>query len=88
MEFFTWLDGSGFAIWIREWQAGWAYDVFLTAHSVGMGVLVGLSSAVYLRVLGFAPSLPLAPMERFFPLMYAGFWVNAISGVFFLSVTR
>ena len=41
---------------------------------------MGLSAAVALRILGFAPRLPLAPMEGFFPLMFAGFWINAVSG--------
>jgi hypothetical protein len=81
MELFVWLENSGFATWVREGGYLWAYDVFLTSHAVGMAVLVGLSSAVYLRILGFAPGLPLAPMEKFFPVMYAGFWINAVSGV-------
>lgn len=81
MEFFVWLGNSSFATWIREGGYLWAYDVFLTSHAVGMAALVGFSAAVYLRILGFAPGLPLAPMEKFFPLMYAGFWVNAVSGV-------
>ncbi|MSO82439.1 MAG: hypothetical protein EXQ53_03970 [Acidobacteria bacterium] len=55
-------------------------------HAVGMAVLVGLSTAVYLRILGVAARLPLAPMEQFFPLMYAGFWVNALSGVVLFSL--
>jgi len=81
MEFFSWLENSGFATWVREGAFLWAYDIFLTCHAVGMAALVGLSAAVDLRILGVAPRLPLGPMERFFPLMYAAFWVNAISGV-------
>jgi hypothetical protein len=46
-----------------------------------MAILVGLSAAVALRILGFAPRLPLAPLEKFFPVMFAGFWLNALSGV-------
>ena len=81
MEFFNWLQDSGFATWLREADVLWAYDLYLSAHAIGMATVVGLSAAVALRILGFAPRLPLAPMERFFPLMYAGFWVNAGSGV-------
>ena len=51
-----------------------------------MAILVGLSTAVYLRILGFASSVPLAPLERFFPVMYAGFWINATSGVLLFSL--
>ena len=35
---------------------------------------------VDLRVLGFARRLPLAPLERYFPIIWAGFWASAISG--------
>jgi hypothetical protein len=76
-----WLENSGFAIWVREGAAFWAYDVFLASHAVGMAAVVGLSTAVALRVLGVAPHLPLAPMEKLLPFAYAGFWVNATSGV-------
>ena len=34
-----------------------------------------------LRVLGCAPRIPLASLERLFPIMWTGFWVNAISGI-------
>jgi hypothetical protein len=34
-----------------------------------------------LRLLGAAPQMPLEPLRRLFPIMWWGFWVNAISGV-------
>jgi hypothetical protein len=46
-----------------------------------MAFLVGLTAMIALRGLGFARGLPLAPMERFFPLIIVGFWVNAVTGV-------
>ena len=81
MEFFNWLQDSGFATWLREADVLWAYDLYLTSHAIGMAMVVGLSAAVALRILGFAPSLPLAPMENYFPFMFAGFWLNFGSGV-------
>jgi hypothetical protein len=81
MEFFNWLQDSGVAKWIREAGVLWAYDLYLVAHAVGMAAVVGLSTAVALRILGVASRLPLAPMEAFFPFMFAGFWINAASGV-------
>jgi hypothetical protein len=35
---------------------------------------------VDLRVLGVARQLPVAPLERYFPIIWASFWVSAISG--------
>ena len=84
MAFLTWLEHSGFAMTVK--QSAVLYELPLVLHAIGMAILVGLSTAVYLRILGFASSLPLAPMERFFPLMYAGFWINATSGVVLFSL--
>lgn len=81
MQFFTWLETTGLSTWIRESECVCAYDLFLASHAIGMAAVVGLSTAVALRVLGFSPHLPLAPMEKFFPFMYAGFWLNAASGL-------
>ena len=81
MAFFNWLQDSGFAAWLRESNVLWSYDLFLASHAVGMAMVVGFSAAVALRILGFAPSLPLAPMEKYFPFMFAGFWLNLGSGV-------
>ena len=85
MEFFAWLENCGFSTWIRESNSVWAYDLYLISHAIGMAGVVGLSSAVALRIVGFAPALPLAPMEKFFPFMYAGFWLNALSGLVLFS---
>jgi hypothetical protein len=48
-------------------------------------VVVGLSTVIALRLLGLASSIPLAPVNRLFPIMYAGFWVNALSGLALLA---
>jgi len=84
MQFLVWLEHSGFATTVKE--SAVLYEIPLVLHAIGMAALVGLSTAVYLRILGFGSSLPLAPMEQFFPIMYAGFWVNALSGVVLFSL--
>lgn len=78
MAFLASLSGSP----VGEWVSGstWAYPSLLFVHTLGLGVLVGLNSAIGLRLLGFAPSVPVAAMEPLFPYMWAGFWVNAVSG--------
>jgi hypothetical protein len=75
------LEGSGFGTWLRESGSIWAYPAVLTLHTMGMGVLVGASAVIDLRLIGFAPQIPLAPIGRLFPIMWTGFWVNAITGV-------
>ncbi len=81
MAFLEWLHSTGLATWIREADTIWAYPAILTLHTFGLAILVGASAAIDLRILGFAPYVPLAPMEEFFPIMWIGFWINAASGV-------
>jgi hypothetical protein len=81
MEFLSSLESSEFASWLRESGSIWAYPAVLTLHTLGLGVLVGASTVIDLRLLGAAPHIPLEPLRRLFPIMWAGFWVNAISGV-------
>jgi hypothetical protein len=81
MEFLADLENSAFAAWIRESPSIWAYPTILFCHTIGLGLLVGVSTAIDLRILGFARRLPLPPMEDFFPVMWLGFWLNAVSGV-------
>lgn len=78
MAFLAWLSGSA----LGEWVSGstWVYPGLLFVHTLGLGILVGLNAAVGLRLLGFAPNIPVADMEPLFPYMWAGFWVNAVSG--------
>jgi len=81
MAFFTWLEESAFSMWVKDPDTLFGYDLFLTSHAIGMALLVGFSTAVALRILGFAPGLPLKPMERLFPVLFLGFWINALSGL-------
>lgn len=80
MELLASLEGSGFGTWLRESGSIWAYPAVLTLHTMGLGVLVGASAVLDLRLLGCAPRIPLASLERLYPIMWAGFWVNAITG--------
>src|SRR5262249_43469315 len=57
----------------------------LFLHTAGLAIVVGLSAIIDLRLLGFARSLPIAPLERFFPFIWAGFWINAVSGSILLA---
>jgi hypothetical protein len=81
MEFLNSLGASPFSTWLRESPSIWAYPAVLTLHTVGLGILVGANWMVDLRVLGFAPALPMSLFERAFPIMWSGFWLNAATGV-------
>jgi hypothetical protein len=75
------LEATPFSTWLRESPSVWAYPTVLTLHTVGLGVLVGANWMVDLRVLGFGRAIPLSVLRRAFPFMWAGFWLNAMTGV-------
>jgi hypothetical protein len=79
--FFVWVETSAFSVWVREEPIIWAFPSVLTAHTIGMGLVAGINVLLALRILGVAPGVPISEMRRFFPVMWFGFWLNAISGV-------
>jgi hypothetical protein len=86
MDFLSSLENSGFATWLRESPSVFAYPTLLAFHTFGMAFLVGMTVAIALRSLGVARSLALAPLESFFPFVWIGFWVSAVSGVLLLAI--
>src|SRR5262249_9503586 len=84
MEFFVRLEQSGFSAWVRESRSLFAYPGILLLHTYGMALLVGIVAAIDLRILGFAPALPLSAMGKFLPILWMAFWVNAATGTILL----
>jgi|SRR5688572_13253706 len=80
MEFLQWLENTGLSTWVRESPSIFAFPTILLLHTIGMALCVGISAGINFRILGFAPSLRLSPMTRLFPILWLGFWVNAITG--------
>lgn len=81
-EFFNTIEQSGLSTWLRESESIFSFYFILVCHTLGLALLVGMNSAVDLLLLGVASDIPLKPLKRFFPIMWLGFYVNAISGVF------
>ncbi|PWT85203.1 MAG: hypothetical protein C5B57_03385 [Blastocatellia bacterium] len=84
MEFLVRLEQSGFSMWVRESRSLFAYPGILLLHTYGMALLVGIVAAIDLRILGFAPALPLSAIGRFLPILWVAFWVNAATGTMLL----
>ncbi len=84
MEYLVWLEATALSTWLRESLSLLAFPFVLVLHTVGMGFLAGGNAALDLRILGVASAMPLQPMERFFPVMWAAFALNAVSGVLLL----
>jgi hypothetical protein len=75
------IEQSGVATWIREGGVIYGYPLILFLHTLGLSTLVGLSSAVNLRLLGFASGIPLASLRRLFSVMWAGLALTAATGI-------
>jgi hypothetical protein len=84
-----WLETTGVATFVRESPSLLGYTFVLSLHAAGLAIVVGVNSAVALRLLGVASSIPAAPLAKLFPVMYVGFTINAISGtlLFMASAT-
>ena len=86
MQFLTYLEQTGFSIWVRESRSLLSYPGILLLHTYGMAIVVGLIAGIDLRILGFAPALPLAPMRKLLPIMWVAFWLNAATGTILMVV--
>jgi len=84
VHYFAWIEDTAFSAWIRESPSLLAFPTFLIIHAFGMAFLAGTNVALNLRVLGFAPTVPLPSMQRFFPILWFGFVINLISGLLLL----
>jgi hypothetical protein len=85
-DFLESIENSGFSTYVRETPSWPAYSTVLALHTFGMAFLVGLSGIIALRVLGIVPELPLKPLKNLMPVIIAGFWLNAVTGVILTSL--
>jgi hypothetical protein len=83
-SFFQWLETGTFSTMLRENPSIMAFPFILILHTVGLGFLVGANVAINGRVLGLARGVPLLSLRRYYRVMWAGFWINAFSGVLLL----
>ena len=82
--FLAWVESTALSQWVVGSTSMFAFPGILVLHAIGMGFAVGVNAALDLRVLGVAPRVPLAEMRKFLPVLWAGFWLNAASGVLLL----
>src|ERR1051326_2463706 len=85
-DLYTWLESLPLSIFIRESNSLWAFPMFLFAHTLGMSIVAGGASLIDLALLGCWPSsAPVKPLERLYPAIWFGFWVNLVTGSVLLA---
>ena len=75
-EFLSKLEQLPFSMWVLQSP----YSTILFLHGIGMALVAGFAAVIDLRLLGFAPGIPIKPMERLYPWMWWGFAINAVTG--------
>lgn len=81
MEFISQLQHSALMDWVRESGSLLGYPTILFLHTLGLATVAGLNGAIDLRLLGVGSRIPLAPLTRFFPFIWAAFALTALTGV-------
>ena len=75
------LEHLPLAEWVRSSPSVFAYSTVLSAHGVGLGIVVGVNTVIALRLLGVAPDIPLAGLRRLYGVVWVGFFINLVSGL-------
>ena len=83
-QIFQTIEASGLSTWIRDSPSLLGFWFILAVHALGMTFLVGGSAVIDLRILGVARDLPLAPLKKLYGIIWAGFWLQAVSGTLLL----
>ena len=78
------LENSALAEWVRESPSIFSYTLVLSLHAIGLAIVVGTSILIAMRLLGFAPAIPIEALRRLQRFIWAGFVVNLISGLLLL----
>lgn len=80
MEFLNWLQNTAWASAIAENE--FIYPTVLTAHAIGMALVVGIGLMVSLRVLfGLPRQISILALDQLVPVAWVGFALNFVSGV-------
>jgi hypothetical protein len=76
---FGWLENTELALWVGG--SLWAYPTLLSLHITGLAIVVGIFSVRDLRLMGLFPGLDLLAFLSLSKLAWAGFALNAVSGI-------
>ena len=81
-ELGAWLDSTRLS-WAMSGGWPWLWPACETLHFMGLALLVGAVGILDLRMIGMAPGLPLASVQKLMPWAVLGFIVNLVTGALF-----
>ena len=80
LDFLAWVQSLSYSSWLNDSSSIWAYPMFLFLHILGMSVVAGGATMIDFALLGLWPRMPIKPLEKMFPILFAGFILNAFTG--------
>jgi len=75
------LQNLALAEWVRSSTSIFAYTAVLSAHAIGLAIVVGVNTIIALRLLGVARAIPLGGLRRLYGVVWTGFAINLVSGL-------
>jgi len=82
MDFLYSIEGLGYSTFIRDSGSLLAFPMYLLAHTLGMATMVGGAVIIAFALLGLWPKgVPIKPLVKLYPMMWAAFFVNLFTGV-------
>ena len=86
VAFLEWLQHLPFFVTIAESGSIWGYPTILVLHTAGLALVVGSAVVVDARLLGMGRLARLSAFDLLFPIMWAGFTINALSGFILFAI--
>ena len=81
MGLLNWLESLPLSVWVHESPSIWAQPTVMTMHTMGMGVLVGASWILDMRLLGIGKAVPLSAYRWVFRTVAISLLVNLVTGI-------
>lgn len=81
MAFLEWLEQLSYSTWVRESPSLLAFPALLFVHTLGMALVAGGAGVISMGVLGLWPKTALKPLEKLYPVIWFGFWINLFTGL-------
>jgi hypothetical protein len=79
-DFLTSIEQMQLSTWIREGGDLYGYALILFMHTIGLGLVAGITCMMNLRLLGFT-SMPVKSLTKLYPLIWYGFYLNLVTGI-------
>lgn len=75
----NWLESNAYAQWILTSATGW--PLMLSIHAFGLAIILGVTFALNLRLLGWYRTLPFSSLYGLMGIAWIGIALNIFSGL-------